>query len=725
MPSLYDDVDPFLGNEALDLPEPQGIAATWFLPKAQNGNTHPGACTPFGMVSVAPYSGAYITGYGLYRLNTHGHAAKLHNSYVASGFTHFHQSGTGNIRKFYNYVRVTPVPSDFGLQALGRHWQLDNEKASPGSYQCDLPEIGVRSELTCTARSARHQYHFSKPKGQAIVDLSVGGLQCDALHSHPESIHVTLLNSRQATGWILVEGVTIYFSMRLLNSGFGTLWEGDRQVTGRFLDKPLLDPNEAKPMGVIWQTASSQLDLCIGFSFHSVEKAMHNMEPGIENFSDIRQRAAEQWHKKLDVIKVHGGNNRFRQIFASALYHSLIKPVDISHENPSWLHDGDCFIDIATLWDQYKTHLPLIQTLYPDIGGRIANSFCNTAERFGDMPCGLIMAVDHTRFADQASCLAHQVWYGAWCRRLPNFDPHRALRLMVSSFHRGQGAKLLKADRMASPSHVMDLSQAAWCTARMAEGLGEQALVERFDHIAAYSWRRVFDDQGLLQAGTYYEGSRSTYSFRPFHSIDERIAISGGSTRFLAQLDHFFGYSRGPVQQPGHEPSDAFMQHGLGLGSFEGLNNEPDMETPYTYIFAGRPDKTAEVVRAICTYQFSTGRGGLPGNDDSGGLSSWFVWSAIGLFPISGTALVCIGSPLFDRITLPWCGEQLTILAEGAETHPYVTAANLNGRSLDRAWLRLDELAGGGTLNLQMSDKPSEWGQNNQLQLYPRQRQPM
>ena len=201
----------------------------------------------------------------------------------------------------------------------------------------------------------------------------------------------------------------------------------------------------------------------------------------------------------------------------------MIKPIDVTGEHPPWLPEGDCFLDVATLWDQYKTQLPLIQTVFPRLGGRIANAFLNIAEQFGDMPTGLLMAVDHTRFADQASCLAHQVWYGAWCRRLPGFDPHRALRVMISSFHRGQGRKLLTADRMASPTHVMDLAQAAWCTARMAEGLGYNDYVERFDHIADYSWRRAFDEQGLLEKGDYYEGSRATYSFRPFHAMDDRI----------------------------------------------------------------------------------------------------------------------------------------------------------------------------------------------------------
>ena len=129
---LFYAVDPFLGNEGLDLPDPQGIAATWFLPKAQNGNTHPGAVTPFGMVSVAPYSGAYITGYGLYRLNTHGEAPKMHDRYVASGFTHFQQSGTENIVKFYKLSPCNAVAGAFALIIAGALLGFSRRTRRPG-----------------------------------------------------------------------------------------------------------------------------------------------------------------------------------------------------------------------------------------------------------------------------------------------------------------------------------------------------------------------------------------------------------------------------------------------------------------------------------------------------------------------------------------------------------------------------------------------------------------
>ena len=124
---MFEHVDPFIGTSATDLPEPCGLATTWWWPKPQVGNTHPGAAHPFGMVSACAYSGAYPTGYGLYDLSTEGVPPRIYENHIASGFTHFQQSGTGAIRKYYNYFRVTPMLEP--LDALGTTWDLVEEHA--------------------------------------------------------------------------------------------------------------------------------------------------------------------------------------------------------------------------------------------------------------------------------------------------------------------------------------------------------------------------------------------------------------------------------------------------------------------------------------------------------------------------------------------------------------------------------------------------------------------
>ena len=145
-----------------------------------------------------------------------------------------------------------------------------------------------------------------------------------------------------------------------------------------------------------------------------------------------------------------------------------------------------------------------------------------------------------------------------------------------------------------------------------------------------------------------------------------RISLAGGDTAFVGLLDEFFGYAANSVPAPGVSPSRAEMVEGESLGRFEGFNNEPDMESPYAYVYAGRQDRANEVVRAGLNQCYGDSRGGLVGNDDSGGMSSWYVWSALGLFPVAGQDVFLIGSPLFDRTELHFGQSRaFTIEAEG------------------------------------------------------------
>ena len=161
------------------------------------------------------------------------------------------------------------------------------------------------------------------------------------------------------------------------------------------------------------------------------------------------------------------------------------------------------------------------------------------------------------------------------------------------------------------------------------------------------------------------------YSFRLIHDMRARIEIAGGDTAFARMLDSFFGYGADPVKQLGERPSVAELAAGYALNRFEGLNNEPDMEAPWAYHYVGRPDRTAEVVHAAVDNQFGLGRGGLPGNDDSGGLSSWYVWASLGLFPVAGQSLYLLNAPAFAQARIDFAGQELTIDTTGfAEPEP-------------------------------------------------------
>ena len=183
MQDLTPYMDPFFGNGTIDLPQAEGIAATWFYIKAQTGNTNPGACAPFGMLSACAYSGAYPTGYGLNAPNYNSTPPQRFEELVASGFTHLQQSGTGAIDTYYNYLRVTPLPGDLGQ--LGTRWALEDETASPGYYAVTLKGAGIRAELTASPRAALHRYTFPQAvKPCLAIDFSIGGIDFPRMRTY-------------------------------------------------------------------------------------------------------------------------------------------------------------------------------------------------------------------------------------------------------------------------------------------------------------------------------------------------------------------------------------------------------------------------------------------------------------------------------------------------------------------------------------------------------------
>ncbi len=182
-------VDPFIGTEAIDLPEPQGTAATWFYLKARIGNTHPGACLPLSPVTACPYSGAYVTGYGRYGANTHGSPPRIYEKKAAFGVTHVHHWGTGNIHSFYNFLLTMPYrgwPACAPAVDLlaSRPYDLADERAEPGCCSALLRNIDVRVELTVADRAAAHRYGFA---------CSAGGRCGGSMVHHGVQWHFALL----------------------------------------------------------------------------------------------------------------------------------------------------------------------------------------------------------------------------------------------------------------------------------------------------------------------------------------------------------------------------------------------------------------------------------------------------------------------------------------------------------------------------------------------------
>lgn len=720
---MYEHVDPFVGTGATDLPPAHGLAATWWWPKPQVGNTHPGATYPFGMVSACAYSGAYPTGYGLYDLNTEGVPPRLHETQIASGFSHFQQSGTGAIRKYYNYFRVTPMLEP--LDALGTAWELSEETAEPGYYAATLSS-GIRCEITVGPKSTVHRYTFPAHRdARLVIDLSLGGLSIPHGATVPLRAHLEALGVGVAQAEVVVEGAPLAVHVECDTGDWRQLLWYDKRLMpgGTRLDFDRIRPTTLRPFGLMWRGATQAdqvIELRFGFSLRGVEQARANLYAdcgeGPAAFEERRAATKRSWQQHLDAVVIDTPSPERRAVFATALYHSLIKPCFADSESPFWPTDGPFVFDICTMWDIYRTQLPLITALFPERAVEMANALLYVCEEEGNLPIGYRMAKGADRFSRQGSALA-QTFLADLCHLgVSGLDWDWALAHMDTDIRRTYGEEFLLRGITHPITHTLDVAFAYQCTAVVARHIGDRQLAEQFEGLAT-RWVNAFDPEtGLLVDSTYYEGGKWNYSFRVLHDMHARIELAGGEARFTEMLDAFFGYGADPVRQVGERPSTEELAAGYALNRFEGLNNEPDMEVPWAYHYVGRPDRTAEVVHAAIHHQFGLGRGGLPGNDDSGGLSSWYVWASLGLFPIAGQSMYMINAPSHRYAKLTLGGPELEITTVGfVEPTPdgpvgYVQSVSLNGTPVEQSWMSARELHRGGRLEVVLGPVPSAWG---------------
>jgi putative alpha-1,2-mannosidase len=399
-------MDPFFGNGTIDLPEPEGIAATWFFIKAQTGNTYPGACAPFGMLSACAYSGAYPTGYGLNAPNTNSTPRQAFDRLVASGFTHLQQSGTGAIDTYYNYLRVTPLTGE--LKELGTRWELEDERASPGYYAATLGDTGIRAELTASPRAALHRYTFPQTAGEArlAVDFGTGGIDFARMRTYPTEAEVTLVTSNVAQGRIVMAGMTLYAYLETdAPDASSALWVEGRELEQHVLALDGITEENYQPFGALFTfdpTGQPTVHVRVGFSLRSVEQARRNaLENGDKPFDQVVAETRKLWNACANHVQVEGGTAAQREVFYSSLYHSLVKPADWGGESPYW-DDEPFYVDFATMWDQYKTQLPLILTLYPERGRDIVNTLIALGEHAGGFPSGFVLNADLHQFDNQA-----------------------------------------------------------------------------------------------------------------------------------------------------------------------------------------------------------------------------------------------------------------------------------------------------------------------------------
>lgn len=672
-PAVSDCVDVFWGTGVTASPLSEGMSRGWNWEKAQSGNTSPAAVLPYGWVSACAFTGGYSSGYGRVGYSSCFNPPVMYGDTLRSyGFTHFNHSGAGLMGRFYNYFLFTPGSPDADFSSPSA---LVNESARPGYYSAELADYGASFELTARPYAACHRYSFPSGKGCLKVDISHCGLGTECFkfirpHQLAETIDSCCVSGKGSGEWIGVVrtyGLDIFFDLRVKGS-----------VNESFCTDSVVF------IGLDGQTAET----AIGFSLISQEEASERAADAMASgFEKSLHEAEAVWSDAIRRIRVRFSDAAMEKRFYSALYHSLVKPTDC----------GKGYVDFATLWDMYRTQMPLAYSFFPEKGREMALYLARSIDRFGHCPISHTMEAFEPVRSGQASALGTVSIADAFFRGLMCEDEYPRLKELFRKDLDYYGF----LNGMSSPTHILDISGAYRAVAYVAETCGD---MEYADSLMAECdiWEWVYEDDGLmLSDASYYEGNRYNYSFRPLPGMDRRVEMAGGPDGLCSLLDEFFCIDGNPDWDP---QQDRIRRR----DHFEGMNNECDMDAPYAYLWCGRPDRTAEVIDAVRRYRFSDGPGGCPGNNDSGSTGSWYVWNCLGLYPLTGTPYYLLASPSVDAAELQFGGGKLKIRVEReSPASIYPQWYKFNGRKFRSPWLRIEEVETGGTLVFHLADSPA------------------
>lgn len=713
VPSTTAWVDPFIGVEI--------------------GNTLPGAMLPFGMVRLSP------------DVAPPNHTTGYRSDRPIRGFSHNHLNGTGGGARYGN-VLVIPETGPFDLFPEP---ERQNEYARPGYYSVLLKEHGneIRCELTSTERVGFHRYTFSEPAGQLTADELLRGYSSgtkihgrilidasaiinmvEAEPTHNVKSGVNIVSDREIEGYGRFRGgwggenpYTIYFAARFDRpfDACGT-WKGSDSSNNL--------QQEGANVGS-WSEfvlpQRGEVGLQIAISYISTEQAWRNMEQTAEKeFNDVRNAADSIWNSSLGLIQVEGGTPELKTVFYSALYHTMLMPTDLgTDENPGWSSEQRHFWDFYTLWDTYRTVMPLYTLIMPERQRDIIRCLLDIYDHRGWLPDAWT-AGDYAY--EQGGSNSDVVIADAVVKRLGGFSvPHAYEAIkhnadIISDNPYKYGRDLYEYEKYGylsdniknGSSKSLEYAYEDFCVAQVANALGFEKDREMYSERSG-NWINLFDSEthffwakdtrGDWMPGFsptfrrpdywngpyFYEGTPWNYATYVPHDMQRLIGLHGGPENFKEFLDELFD------------------------GEYYEIGNEPGFLTPYLYHYAGRPDCSTERVRTLLD-EFRTGRRGLPGQDDSGAMSAWFIFGSLGIFPVAGQDVYMIGSPLFTKSSIQLeNGRFFTIKAPNTSSkNKYVCEATLNGEKWNRCWFTHADIAKGGELVLEMGSEPSDWGRD-------------
>ncbi len=694
-----------------------------------HGHTFPAATVPFGMMQLGPDT--RLTGWD-------GCSAYHYSDDVVYGFSHTHLSGTGC--SDYGDILVMATTGE-PLLAEGEGEDTENgyrsrfrhgtERAEPGYYAVRLDDYGIKAEMTVTARAGMHRYTFpAVERANVIVDL----LHRDKVIDSAIRIvgETRIEGHRRSRAWARDQRVyfAAEFSEPFISHGVALndrILEGASAASGGNV-KAFLTFNAA---------GGAQVTMRIGISAVDIAGARKNLEAEIPywDFERVRSEARALWNEALGRITVDGGTDAQRTTFYTAFYHSLIAPnlyIDVDGRyrgRDLEIHTAEQFdyYTVFSLWDTYRATHPLFTIIERRRTVDFIKTMLAQYEQGGMLP---VWELSANATGTMIGYHSIPVIVDAWFKGIRDFDPVRALAAMKHSADQDHlGLKYYKqygfipaGSEGASVSRTLEYAYDAWCIAEFARSIGERKDYERFIR-RAQGYRHIYDPStGFMRPRMnggwlspfdpseinfhYTEANAWQYTFYVPQDVEGLIRLMGGRTAFAARLDELFTTSSGTsgLEQP--DVSGLIGQYAHG--------NEPSHHMAYLYNFAGMPWKTQERVREIIDTMYGAGPDGLCGNEDCGQMSSWYVLSALGFYPVTpGSDIYVIGSPLFKNAEIRLeNGRKFRVSAAAlSEENIYIQSAALRGKPYSKSYIHHDDIMRGGELVFEMGPSAgSSWG---------------
>jgi predicted alpha-1,2-mannosidase len=735
-----------------------------FIGTGQDGHTFPGATAPFGMVQLSPDTDSRHI-----RDNYKWSAGYRYEDSSMLGFSHTHFSGTGHsdmgdvlVMPIAGQVRLDPGDKDKPGSGYRSRFSHKDEIAEPGYYAVTLLDYGVRAELTASERVGVHRYSF-KPGDEAHLLLDMrpsfydypGKVLWSRIRVRPDGAVTGL---RETRGW--APGRQLYFAMRfsrpiaarrILNREDTIEYKGFAQPGTSPSDR---DQVEGRALEAVFDFGKLDGPLLVKVSISPVseDSALKNLDdevPGFD-FGAVRAATHKAWSQALSAVQADAAPAE-RKMFYTALYHAMLGPTlfmdsDGRYRGPdNAVHkaEGFRFHSTFSLWDTFRAEHPLLTLLRPE--RQNADFVRSLIASQQQSPYGILPV---WQFQGQETWTmigyhAVPVIADAALKGIGDFDAEAGLKAAVASAsYRPYGGLGWYMDGGYVPidkepeaaSKTVEYAYDDWTIARLAERLGHKDIAAEFDRRALNyrnvfdagtgfvrarksdgSFREPFDPTAINYGSDYTEGNAWQYSWFAPQDIGGLIGLMGGDRAFAAKLDAMFDFDNSKLDYSHAEDIAGLMGQYIH-------GNEPSHHVAYLYDYAGEAWRTQGRLKQIMASQYRPAPDGLVGNDDLGQMSAWYVFTALGFYPVTpGSGEYVIGRPFVDRavLNLP-NGKRFTIVADAlSDAHPYVGRILLNGRPLERSFIRHSEIMAGGELRFVMQAEPNKaWARAPQQRPY-------